>query len=213
MNAALIQSTTSPAGDRRRFAGTSLRLLLRTAKIVSLFMLALSRPDPLSAQTVHRTESQVEAAYLFNFGKFVQWPAERLALSPTFDICVFGKDPFGPVLDGTVAGESIGGKAIAVRRITRLPEIAPCSILFVSSSEQSQVGAIIRASQPLGIVTVSDLPHFAERGGIIDFVMQDGRIRFEVNRAACQRSQLVLSSELLKVASRVIDSNPPGREP
>jgi hypothetical protein len=151
------------------------------------------------------TESQVKAAYLYNFGKFVTWPASPAVSPAPREICVLGKDPFGAVLDSTVAGESIAGKKIAIRRLAKAQEANHCNILFVGSSEASRLDAIILALRHFDALTVSDIPHFAEHGGMIEFVMRQNKIRFEVNWVAAQQAHLVLSSELLKVAVRVID--------
>ena len=151
---------------------------------------------------------QVEAAYLFNFGKFITWPH---ADADKFRICVLGKDPFGGVLDSTVAGERIGGRQIAVLRITHVQQAAPCSILFVSSSEEDNLRPILEAANRLHILTVSDVKRFAQRGGVIGLSVQEERVRFEVNRKAAEKSHLQLSSELLKVAFKVIDTDEAGK--
>jgi hypothetical protein len=156
---------------------------------------------------VHPTESQVKAAYLFNFGKFVQWPIDHGPRGDSFELCVLGQDPFGPVLDATVAGESISARKIAVVRISKVSEAAPCNVLYISGSEGSRLGQILEATRHSGTLTVSDIPHFVEHGGIIGFVKQQDRIRFEVNRSAAEGSHLTLSSELLKVALRVMNKD------
>jgi hypothetical protein len=150
------------------------------------------------------TESQVKAAYLYNFGKFVRWQNDRTPGPNALEICVLGKDPFGGVLDRTVAGESVDGRPITVKRVAKVQEAAPCSILFVSSSEEGRLGSVLASAQPLSVLTISDMPHFAEKGGMIGFVKQEDKIRFEVNRKAAEQSHLVLSSELLKVAVKVV---------
>ena len=109
------------------------------------------------------------------------------------------------MLDSTVAGETIDGKAIKISRVSSTQEAAHCKVLFVASSEEGRLGAIFLATQRLNVLTVSDLPRFAERGGMIGLVRQQGRIRFEVNRMATEKANLVLSSELLKLATRVIE--------
>jgi hypothetical protein len=156
------------------------------------------------------TETQVKAAYLYNFGKFVTWKTNRVATFDSFEICLLGKDPFGAVLDSTVADEQIGGKKIVVRRISRIQEANSCRILFIASSEGKRLGAILTATRQLDVLTVSAMSDFAEQGGMIGFVMQIDRIRFEVNLGAAQQSHLALSSELLKVATRVIGKGAPG---
>jgi hypothetical protein len=163
----------------------------------------------LAAQKSGATESQVKAAYLYNFGKFVRWQTDRAESLQTLTICVLGRDPFGGVLDATVEGESIDGKKITVKRLSTIQDLGSCSILFVAASEESRLGPVLTAAQHQGVLTVSDIPHFAEHGGIIGFVMLQDRIRFEVNRAAAEQSHLTLSSELLKVASRVIEKITP----
>lgn len=162
------------------------------------------------SQQLHPTDSQVKAAYLYNFGKFVTWPAPRGADAGDFAICILGKDPFGEVLDATVNGESVDGKKIHILRIAAIQEARSCNILFVSSSEEVRLPAILAAAQRMNLLTVSDMKHFAERGGAIGLVDQHDRIRFEVNRGAAEQCHLTLSSELLKVAVRVIANNGPG---
>ena len=165
----------------------------------------------LHAQDVHPTESQVKAAYLYNFGKFVRWPVDNGAPPlDSLDICIIGKDPFGTILDSTVAGEKIDGRRIATRRISNIQEARRCSVLFVSSSEESHLATLLVAAERWSVLTVSDMRNFVERGGTIGLVMEQGRIRFEVNRRAAEQSHLVLSSELLKVATKVIEQPIPG---
>jgi len=163
--------------------------------------LAIATP-PCTAQSARASETEVEAAYLYNFGKFVSWPPEQA--SGAFAICVLGKDPFGEILDSTVAGESINARKVVIERIASVREAAACQVLFVSDHEEEHLKAILSSVKTAGVLTVSDIPHFADRGGMIELVEQGGRIRFEVNLTAAQESRLSLSSELLKVAVRVI---------
>src|ERR1700682_961620 len=93
----------------------------------------------LSAQAPKITEYQVKAAYLANFGRFVEWPpSAAVAKSETFNICVLGQDPFGADLDAAVAGETIGGARVLAKRISRPQDAVDCRLLFLSSSEISQ---------------------------------------------------------------------------
>ena len=156
------------------------------------------------AQQPHPTESQVKAAYLYNFGKFVTWPGNTAGSSTSFDICVLGKDPFGVILDSTVAGGNIEEKQVKAKKISSLQQSDHCRIVFISSSERARLKDILASAKNGGALTVSDMPHFAEDGGMIQFVPQENKIRFEVNLPAAQDAGLVLRSELLKVATRVI---------
>jgi hypothetical protein len=158
----------------------------------------------LLAQQTKPSEYQVKAAYLYNFGRFVKWPAGVAASKgDSFPVCVLGRDPFGPVLDSTLAGEALEGKPVAIRRIAREQDAADCRILFVSSTEEHHLKEILAAIDQAGVLTVSDIPGFSRRGGMIQFVMEGDRVRFEINLATAESARLVLSSELLKVAATV----------
>ncbi len=148
------------------------------------------------------TQEQVKAVYLYNFGKFVRWQAMPEASS--FDICVLGKNPFGAALNNTVAGERIAGKIIVVRELAGITETSHCQILFVSTSEEGRLKATLAAAKHANTLTVSDIPEFAAHGGMIGLVNIDGKIRFEVNLGAVNEAGLSVSSELLKVAVKVI---------
>ena len=158
----------------------------------------------LHAQQSKPTEYQVKAAYLYNFGRFVKWPPGLAAgKGDSFPVCVLGRDPFGPILDSTLAGEALDGKPVVIRRIARPQDAADCRILFVSSTEENHLKEILAAIDQAGVLTVSDMPGFSRRGGMIQFVVEGDRIRFEINLATAESAKLVLSSELLKVAAAV----------
>ncbi len=166
--------------------------------------LLVSCHDVIAAQARKSTEYDVKAAYVYNFGKFIRWPASAIAVSnDTFPICVLGKNPFGESLDATVRGESIDGKKLAVRYLGNVGEISGCYILFVSNSEEHRVEGILAEVGKRPILTVSDMPDFVDRGGDIEFVQVGEKIRFKVNLVAAEKSGLALSSDLLKVAVSV----------
>jgi hypothetical protein len=172
-----------------------------TAVIVILAFLHIS---VVNAQQPRVSEYQVKATYLYNFGRFVQWPPNSTtAKGDSFSICVLGHDPFGPTLDSTLAGETLDGKPLAVKRISTPQDARVCRILFVSSTEEHHLKEILAAIDQAGVLTVSDIPGFSRRGGMIQFVMEGDRVRFEINLATAESAKLVLSSELLKVAAAV----------
>jgi len=150
------------------------------------------------------TAYQVEAVYLYNFTKFVQWPARAMPVkSAPFAICILGADPFGPVLDAALGGESIQGAQIVARRIAQPQDAAGCRIVFVSSSEEHRLKEILAALSGTGVLTVSDISDFTKRGGMIQFVQTDGKVRFEVNVKNATDAGLVLSADLIEVALAV----------
>ena len=172
-----------------------------TAIAITLGLLAV----PVTrAQSPKPTDYQVKAAYLYNFGRFVEWPSGVTnAKTSFFNICVLGQDPFGRALDATVAGEMIGNQSAVARRISSPEESSDCRIVFISSSEASRLNEIIDTLDKTAALTVSDIPQFLQRRGMIQFVLEGNRIRFAVNLTATQRAGLTLSSDLLKVATAV----------
>ncbi len=187
-------------------AGRSTRVASRPSQWLACVLLLSSLVNARgeAAPENKPTQYEVEAAYLFDFGKFVAWPSAGEPAGSPFLICVLGEDPFGAVLDRTVAGETLNGRAVQDKRITRPQEAAGCSILYISSSESGRLSKILPAIQEAPVLTVSDIPDFVQQGGMIQFVLHEGRVRFEVNLAPTRKNGLVLSSELLKVAVQVI---------
>lgn len=164
---------------------------------------------PAGAQSPKPLDFEVKATYLLNFGRFATWPTGMPSSERgRFPVCVIGRDPFGTALDQTVAGETIDGQSVVARRIVKEQEATYCRILFVSGSEEAHLPAILRVTESAGVLTVSDIPRFTDRGGMIQFVSQDRRVRFQVNDAAVQQAGLSLSSQLLRVAISVIRSTP-----
>jgi hypothetical protein len=171
---------------------------------IGLFVCALGWPQyglPQNRpQESKPSEYEVEAAYLSNFGRFVEWTQKQAAGDP-FNICVYGPDPFGSLLDGALRGENIGGASLTPRRIATSDEVSGCRILFISQGKENQNTGIILGIP--GVLTVSDSPGFCRRGGMIEFIVEGNRVRFEINLAAAQRAGLTLSSQLLKLAIAV----------
>lgn len=128
------------------------------------------------------------------------------------NICVPGIDPFGPSLDQIVANAKINDRPLAVLRLSKVSSVSACSIVFISHSEASHLEKDLSSLAQLPVLTVSDIPGFLNQGGTIQFVLQQDRVRFEVNLVAAHKSGLTLSSQLLKVAIKVV-GNPPEEEP
>lgn len=171
------------------------------AAILSLSLLVV---PCIRSQQPKPSEYQVKAAYLYNFGRFVQWPTKSAPSNDaSFTICVLGQDPFGSVLDSTLAGESLGGKPVTTKRIAKPQEASDCRILFINSKEEGRLQEILAELDGAAVLTVSDMPAFSRRGGMIQFVLDGDKVRFEINLTSAEAAKLVLSSELLKVATSV----------
>ncbi len=172
------------------------RFLLAAVALPSV----LGVPGAYSQESAH-TEYEVKAAYLYNFGSFVEWPAQFTVVKRDFfTICVLGQDPFGRTLDATFAGESIAGKNVVAKRISKPQEAMDCQILFISSSEEHGLKEIVAALAKTSVLTVSDMSQFARRGGMVQFVLEGTKVRFEVNLTAAEHAGLRLSAQLLKLA-------------
>ncbi len=175
-------------------------VLMRVAAAAALTLICTFTAD---AQPAPRSEYEIKAAYLFTFGKFVDWPPRPARDESAITICVLGADPFGPVLDSTLAGATIRGRKVSLRRLTGPDNAAGCHIVFVSASEERRVSTIVPALNQSGALTVSDMPQFASHGGMIQFVSAASRVRFEINLLSAREAGLTMSSELLRVASAV----------
>ena len=157
-----------------------------------------------SVMTAQSTTTQdVEAAYLYQFGRYVDWPADLVGGSDTFTICVLGTDPVGAILDETVTGKELSGRPVTARRILTLDESRDCRILFLGLSENERMPEHLEALAGNRILTVGRGPDFTRRGGMIGFTSEDQRVRFVINVAAADAARLVLSSRLLRIAMRV----------
>ena len=164
---------------------------------------ALALALPSAAQRPR--EYQVKAAYLYGFGRFVEWPATaRIAADGAFVLCVLGDDPFGSLLDQAVEGGLMKNQPVSVRRIGRVEDGGGCDTLFVSASERPRLPRILELLDRRPVLTVGDSPEFAERGGMIGFSVEGSRVRFTVNLEAAQNAGLMLQSELLRVAAAVL---------
>jgi hypothetical protein len=146
-------------------------------------------------------EYVIKAAFIYNFVKFVDWPGGG---SSTLIIGVLGNNPFGAALN-QLNGKSVKGKTLAVRQCNSVSDAESCQVVFISSSDADRQRQILDSLKSSSILTVGESKGFAQRGGMINFVTEDDRVRFEVNPAAAERARLNISSEMLKLA-RIVKS-------
>ena len=168
-------------------------------------------PDlPVWGQLSGTTGYEVKTAFLFNFAKFIDWPASDFASPQSpFTICVLGQDPFGNMLDNTLNGKIIGDRPLAVRRLKDRAEARHCQIVFVSSSESVHLAEIFVSVQKANVLLVGEMNGFAASGGTIEFTIEENHVRFSINIDAVDRSGLKFSSKLLAVAKIVHDEGHP----
>jgi YfiR/HmsC-like len=186
---ARIMNRETASGPHKQFGQErAAGCLLRTGLTLLLIVLVCPLLSKLRAQRNDKSlEYEVKAAFLFNFTKFVDWPSTAFASrNAPLTICIVGRDPFGAILDQTVEGETVSDREIRVRRGLQGTELRNCHILFISESDREQCARIFSSLQGSSVLTVSDLPGFVDAGGIIEFVLQGGKVQFEINAVAAE---------------------------
>jgi YfiR/HmsC-like len=158
-----------------------------------------------TAQAQSASEYQVKAAFLFNFARFVDWPAEAFPNADSaLQICILGQDPFGRDFEQMIEDKSVNGHRIEIAHPEGVPQARACQILFIAASEKPRLREILLGLKGASVLTVGDTPSFTQMGGIINFVLDDNRVRFEINQKAAELAHLKLSARLLTVAKLVL---------
>ena len=187
-------------GAGLRAPGGRVGLPAAVAGAILLILLGIGSWMPAVAQDSGLSEYEVKAAYLYNFARFVEWPAATAGPPPkALTICILGQDPFGDAFT-SIAGKEVRGRTITVAR--RLNGACPdsCDILFISASERRRLSQILDQLGTRAVLTVSDIDGFSRAGGMIRFVLDGNKVHFEINVDAASRADLALSSKLLKLA-------------
>jgi len=169
--------------------------------LIILFTL-VGWPSESSGQV---TEYEIKAAFLYNFGKFVEWPEETLRdPEAPFIIGILGQDPFGKILDRLVAEGRLKNHKITIKRFERLPDLEFCHILFIGKSEKKRLPDIIEKIEQQCILTVSEIQNFIDFDGMIGLITTpENKVRFEINLAAATDAGLKMSSRLLRLAQNL----------
>jgi hypothetical protein len=157
---------------------------------------------PVAAQPV--TEQDVKAVFLYKFTNFVEWPAAVWQGSAPFRFCVAASKEMTAVIEQTVAGETVNGRAVETRVVTAADDARQCHILFIGRSETARAPALLAAVRALPVLTVGESEDFVtSSGGAIGFVVVGGRVRFDINVENAKRGGLTMSSRLLQVARKL----------
>ncbi len=190
--------------------------------ILMLLMLPLfAVPDTVQADSKHAKEQRVKAAFLYNFIKFVDWPKEKTADSnEPIIIGIIGSDPFGDAFDA-IKDKQVKDRKIVINRFRGLDElekstekhpqieaIRECHLLFICRSEKQNLTETINLVKDYSVLTVADSEGFLESGGIINFLMEEKKVRFEINVIAAKRAKLKIRSKLLRLAKRIVEEKP-----
>jgi hypothetical protein len=185
-------------------------LLRRMRNRFLLLAALLLLPGAAAAQTA--AEYDVKAAFLYNFTKFVDWPATAFPDAGSLKICVLGDDPFGRSLQ-SVAGEQVGNRKLIVVRTDSLSKPGGCQVLFISRSERDRLPQILAMVRESPVLTVGDTHGYIDQGVIINFTLEGSKVRFEINTEAADRAGVRISSKLLQLALRTVPAPGARREP
>ena len=151
------------------------------------------------------SEYQVKALFLYNFVKFVEWPASSEVQGAPYTLCVLGKDPFEGQLERAVEGKIFNGHPLATRRINDTREAYSCQILFISASEVGRGSEIVRILANWSVLTVGDSDKLWGQGVMINLLMDGQKVHFRVNQDAAERAFLKISSKLLQLGTASLE--------
>lgn len=168
---------------------------------MALTLCLVLKPPAGFAQGKPTLEYQVKAAFLFNFTRFIRWPATAYT-SPAapFVIGIAGTDPFGNYLDDLVNDEQLDGHRIQVKRYADGQDIDGCQLLFINLNDQAKEKALLAQISHQNILTVSDADDFIKAGGMLHFYKEENKVKMEIKLAAVKAAQLDISSKLLQLA-------------
>jgi hypothetical protein len=191
--------------------------------VFALVLFIAATTPKAEAATVASSEYQVKAAFLYNFIKFIDWPEEKTAdANEPIIIGIIGKDQFGaafrPIKDRVVKGSKVivrrfkgleqleeSGEMSGSEQHPQIDAIRKCHLLFICRSERTRLTKTINLVKGYSVLTVADIPEFLEAGGIIRFVMDEKKVRFEINVTAAKQAKLKVRSQLLRLAKRIVE--------
>jgi len=175
------------------------------------------------ADSATGSEYQVKAAFLYNFIKFADWPEEKMADdNEPIIVGIIGSDPFGDAFK-PIKDKPIRGKKVIIKLFKGLEElkkksekdtsekhpqikaIRKCHLLFICNSEKERFKETINLVQDYSVLTVADTQGFLESEGIVNFVMEEKKVRFEINVTAAKQAKLKIRSQLLRLAKRIVE--------
>jgi hypothetical protein len=187
-----------------RLSGERMTFLCRKKYFVFIVVPALLgvHRSTVFAQDFATSEYEIKADFLFNFAKFVEWPPGAIKdMNGSFVIGILGRDPFNTALEQTIGEKTVRGAAIQIKRFRRLDDLQSSHILFISKSEKNNLPNILDKIADKSILTVSDMPDFARRGGMIHLYIENNKVRFIIHTQTAEKAGLKLSAKLLRLAT------------
>ncbi len=183
---------------------------LRVSAVILSVLVFLTTASRSRCEDPAPVEYQVKAAFLLNFAKFIEWPADVFQDDKApLTVCIFRYDPFGRSLDDILQGKIVNSRQVVASRISDLTQVNTCQIVFVSEREEKRLPEVLNRVKNSSVLVIGETGTFAERGGGIQFFLEDHRMRFAVNVDAVRKARLNVSSKLLALAKIVHDQSYP----
>ena len=171
------------------------------------FWLACSQLAGAEDSAAGVAEYQVKAVYLYKFTEFTDWPANTFASADApLVIGIVGEDPFGSILDDLTKGEIVRGHPLVVKRLQPRDDLRSCQVLFIAHYDKEAMPALFQKLKDSPVLTVGDATGFADQGGMINFVIDEEKVKLEINQSAAEEAGLQISAKLLKLA-HIVKSN------
>ncbi len=175
---------------------------VRTITLIVAFTLTLT-PYYIGAAEPEFSEYEVKAGFMYNFPKFIEWPVDALSdANRVITLCVVGTDPFGKALSA-IDSKTVQTRRLEIRYPGRTKDLKMCNILFISGSEKDNLSQILETVKGTAILTIGDTKGYAQQGVMINFIMEQNKVGFEINTESARRAKFAVSSKLLKLAKAI----------
>jgi hypothetical protein len=169
--------------------------------VVAATLLSLSADSYAQSATA----AALTSAFLYNFAKFTEWPADVLAPGQRLALCVLGDNAVAAALEQTIRGHAIESHELTVELLKQDASARSCHLLYAGGLDEKRSLQLIDSVKALPVLTASNAERFAELGGVAQLILDNGRMRFTINISAAQRARLQLSSKLLSLAHIIKD--------
>jgi len=179
----------------------------RLSAFVAAVLTAVTLIEPAAAQSRSLAASDLKAAYLFNFARFVEWPSEAVPAATSLTLCIVNDEEVAEAVDHAVKDRRVDDHALVVRRLKQGAPLPTCHVLYLAGVDLKRSVGVIESVKDV-VLTVSDTTHFADNGGMVELFVDGGHMRFAVNTDALERGRIRVSSRLLQLAKIVRDAKP-----
>jgi hypothetical protein len=188
---------------------TNWRLVHWVASLAVLLSLLLAGGRQLSQAQSIDEEYRIKAAFIFHFAQLVDWPPDTpIDTENSLFLCTLGEDPFQGTLESSVAGKLIGNRVMRIRHLAEAQDLQSCQILFIGKGQSRRMAAVVAALHNAPVLTVGEIAGFVGVGGMIGFLLEDNKVRFEINLAAAESARIKIGSRLLMLAQTVVREGP-----